>query len=399
MRRTSVIAAILCAGLLVPTVAVATPAPTAETTQHTGIRGDLLSAKLIKRIPKQDVAAYLADFHLTVPTRNGVDLYLITYRTVDAKGRPTTASALTVMPQTSNRNLRTVTWLHGTRVYRGYTGSMEDNLDRAAAVMFAASGYATVAPDYLGLGEGPGNHPYMLAKPTVTATMDALKASQSLAHHNDKRLNRKTYVTGFSQGGQASMLVSEELQRRGALAATAAIAGPHDIRGEELPAALDGRLDGVSAVLYLGYAMTAWNRYYPLYSTPSEAFRAPYDQIAEEMFNGNHPEEEVIAALPGTPQELFTDSFLAKMANPTGALQDVLRSNDNPCDWRPRTPVRLYAGTKDRDVVYSNSENCQTQLKANGAKDARLINAGEVDHFGSAMTSLPQILKWFNTIR
>lgn len=398
MRRTSVIAAILCAGLLVPTVAVATPTPTTETTQHTGTRGDLLSAKLIQRMSKQEVADYLAGYDLPVPTKNGVDLYLVTYRTVDTEGRPTTASALTVLPHTKNRDLRTVAWLHGTRVYRGYTGSLEDNLDRGAAVLFAASGYATVAPDYLGLGVGPGNHPYMLAKPTVTATMDALRASQSLATRAGKRLNRKTYVTGFSQGGQASMLVSEELQKRGNLAATAAIAGPHDIRGEELPAALDGRLDGVSAVLYLGYAMTAWNRYYPLYNSPSEAFRSPYDQVAEELFNGNHPEEEIIAGLPGTPQELFTDEFLAKMATPTGALQEVLESNDNPCDWRPRTPVRLYAGTADRDVVYSNSENCQTQLKANGAKNTTLINAGDVDHFGSAVASLPQILKWFNTI-
>ena len=57
-------------------------------------------------------------------------------------GRTTTASALVVLPRTREHTLRTVAWLHGTRVYRGDTGS---------AVLFAASGYATVAPDCLGL--------------------------------------------------------------------------------------------------------------------------------------------------------------------------------------------------------------------------------------------------------
>lgn len=399
MRRTSVIAAILCAGLLVPTAAVAAPAVDAGTERHTDRRGELVSAKLIQRMSQQEVAEYLDGYELPVPARKAVDLYLVTYRTVDTEGRPTTASALTVLPRTGDRTLRTVTWLHGTRAYRGYTGSMDDNMDRAAAVAFAASGYATVAPDYLGLGVGPGHHPYMLTKPTVTATLDALLASRTLAARSGKQLARKTFVTGFSQGGQASMMVGRELQRRGELAAIAGIAGPYDIRGVELPAALDGRLDGASAAFYLGYVMTAWNRQHPLYDSPSAAFRAPYDQLVTELFDGSHPEEEIFAALPPTPGELFTDDFLAEMANPTGELRRVLVSNDDPCQWRPRVPVRLYAGTADRDVLFSNSESCQDQLRAHGAGDTQVVNVGDVDHFTSAVVALPQVLSWFDSLR
>ncbi|MEN3359311.1 MAG: hypothetical protein V7637_3293 [Mycobacteriales bacterium] len=32
----------------------------------------------------------------------------------------------------------------------------DDNLDRSTAVLFATTGFVTVAPDYLGLGTGPG---------------------------------------------------------------------------------------------------------------------------------------------------------------------------------------------------------------------------------------------------
>ena len=273
MRRTRMVAAAVCAGLLVSGVAVAAaspaPAPTGQHAERHDDRGKLLSSKLLDRMTREQAADYLAEYDLdAAAARHGVDLYLVTYRTVDADGRRTTASTLSVIPRSSDRTLRTVAWLHGTRIYRGYTGSMDDNTDRAAAVQFAAAGYATVAPDYLGLGVGPGHHPYMISKPTVTATVDSLRATRTLASRLDRRLDRRVLVTGFSQGGQASMLVGRALQRPGgefALGGIAAIAGPHAIRREELPAALDGRLDGVSASLYLGYAMTSWDRFYPLY--------------------------------------------------------------------------------------------------------------------------------------
>lgn len=399
MRRTKVIAAVLCAGLLVPGVAVAAPAPAGVTHQA---EDRLLSATVITRLSRQQVLDYLGGYEVdTSAVRNGVDLYLLTYRTVGPAGEPTTASALAVLPRTGEHTLRTVTWLHGTRVFRGDTGSLSDNLDRAAAVLFAASGYATVAPDYVGLGTGPGHHPYMLSKPTVSATMDALRATRTLTGQNGKRLDRRVFVSGFSQGGQASMLVGRELQASSefGLAAVAGIAGPYDIRGQEMPAALDGRLDGVSATLYLGYAITAWNRVSPLYDSPAEAFRAPYDQVVESLFDSDHQEAEVVASLPGTPRELFTDEFLALMAHPTGALAEVLAANDDPCAWRPRVPVRLFAGTADRDVVPTNAQSCQDDLVAHGTRDSAIVNVGDVDHFTSAALALPQVLTWFNDLR
>jgi acetyl esterase/lipase len=399
MRRTTVIAAVLCAGLLVPGVAVATPAPN-TTREH--VQDRLLSATVIARLSRQDVVDYLAGYELDTSTvRGGVDLYLLKYRTTGVHGRPTTASALVVLPHTREHTLRTVTWLHGTRVFRGDTGSLSDNHDRAAAVLFAGAGYATVAPDYLGLGTGPGHHPYMVAKPTVDATVDALRATRTLAGRSGKRLDRQVYVSGFSQGGHAAMIVGRELQRSHefGLAAVGAIAGPYDIRGQELPAALDGRLDGVSATVYLGYAITAWNRVHRLYDSPSDVFRAPYDGVVESLFDSDHQEADVVMSLPRTPRELFTDAYLAELAHPTGALAEVLAAVDDPCEWRPRVPVRLYAGTADRDVVFANAESCQEDLVARGARDSRVVNVGDVDHFTSANLALPRVLTWFDGMR
>ena len=96
--------------------------------------------------------------------------YRITYRTIDPDGRPTTASGLVVLPVSRARTLKPVAWLHGTTVYRGDVASVNPkSMDRAVAVMLASAGYAVVAPDYLGLGEGPGAHPHIDADSASSA--------------------------------------------------------------------------------------------------------------------------------------------------------------------------------------------------------------------------------------
>ncbi|ARX89309.1 hypothetical protein SMD44_08796 [Streptomyces alboflavus] len=55
----------------------------------------------------------------------------------------------------------------------------DESTDRATALLFASTGLAVSAPDYLGLGEGPGSHPYGHPKATVTAPVDGLRAARA----------------------------------------------------------------------------------------------------------------------------------------------------------------------------------------------------------------------------
>ncbi|WP_152360507.1 alpha/beta hydrolase family protein [Microlunatus speluncae] len=400
MIRTLIAAVALTSSLLITAPIAVAATPVAATQARTGPRGALVSSDHLGHLTREQAADYLTGYEIDpVQVRREVDLFRIVYRTPGVTGRSTTASALIALPSTGARTLPTVAWLHGTRAYRGYTGSMSDDFDRAAAIQFAAAGYATVAPDYLGLGVGPGHHPYLLAEPTVTASIDALHAARTFAGRAGKRLDHRVLVSGFSQGGVATMQVGEALQRGEGgsfrASALAPISGPLDIRHEELPATLDGRLDGRSAAFYLGYLITAWNRVHPIYRSPAEVFRAPYDRQVEQLFDGSHREEDIFAALPDSPAGLFTDGFLARLAHPTGTLRRVLAANDEPCSWRPRMPVRFYAGAADRDVLFTNSVSCQRSLAARGVR-APVINVGDVGHFPSASRSLPLVLSWFD---
>jgi pimeloyl-ACP methyl ester carboxylesterase len=365
-------------------------------------RGTLLSVTPLDTLDTDQVSQMFAAAGLdTSRVRNGIAAYRIEYATIDAMGEPTTASALAALPQNEERDLRTVAWLHGTTVYRGDVASVSaEGGDRLIAFAFAAAGYAVAAPDYLGLGAGPGYHPFRDPSSEVTASVDALRATRALAEQEGRQLDARVLVSGFSQGGPAAMALGRALQlKEGAdasfgLGALAPIGGPFDMSGT-FSLALTNEIDLAAA--YLAYLVVAWNRLHHLYDSPSEAFQAPYDATIETLFDGEHTGEEILPALPGTPAELFTPAFMDRLQHPSGTLQAALDEANSTCDWRPDVPVTIYAARGDRDVPIANAEYCQEILRSLGA-DVRLIDVGDVDHSTSVMISLPLVLEQFDSV-
>ncbi len=372
----------------------------AVTSVH-ALRGTLVSAVPIANLTAAQLDAAAADFPDTPPARYGVTAYRLIYRTVDHNGRPTTASGIVVLPDGRRGALTAVEYLHGTNATKAYAASVDDtSTDRLVTALFAGAGLVGVAPDYLGLGLGPGPHPYIDTKTETTASADMLLAARTFAARHGVALKRDVLVTGFSQGGRASIALGRALSRGEAgpfrLGALQAVAGPYDLLGSELPAAFDGGVAPATAAFYLAYFVTAWNRTVGLYDDPREAFRAPYAKTVEGLFDGSHPDEEIAAALPDSPDKLFTPEFAQRLQHPTGRLLRALQAADQIChDWTPRVPVHLYSGTKDTDVVAANADACATGLRARGAQ-VTVHSMGAVDHFGTAFAAYPQIVRAFS---
>ncbi|QWF83570.1 hypothetical protein HUW46_07013 [Amycolatopsis sp. CA-230715] len=360
----------------------------------TGCRGALLASTVVDRIPADKVGEYLRKANLD-PSRAkfGVIAERIEYRTVTPNGRPTVASGLVVRPDGNPAATDLVSWAHGTMIYRGYAGSVSaTDSTRSYAALFASAGYVTSAPDYLGLGTGPGTHPYLDVDSETTASIDALRATKQLAARERVRTTDRVLATGFSQGGPAAMALGRALSR-GAdphlrLAALAPISGPYDLSGL-VSTALSGGIDNATA--YTAYFTVAWNRLHHLYDSPAEAFRDP---AIVDLFDGNHPDQEVFPKLPATVGELLTPQFIEKLKHPTSALRRAFRVADGTCDWRPNVPVHLFAASGDHTVPIWNSRTCAGQLRENHAT-AEVVDVGAVDHLPSAKRASAQILALF----
>ncbi|MFJ4911501.1 alpha/beta hydrolase [Streptomyces sp. NPDC088726] len=372
----------------------------APAAQRHDARGELVALTPVARHDRAGVADFLATAGMdTATVRHGVRAYRLTYRTVTPQGGPTTATGLFVLPEGGAHRLDLVSDTHGTMAHRDYAPSATEDSGRYAAYLHASAGRAVAAPDYLGLGKGPGPHPYMDTGSAVTASLDMLRASRTAAQRLGRPLTGDVYASGFSQGGQVAMALGKALEsgadRRFALRALAPVSGPYDLEHAETPAIFDGRVNSTSALFYMTYFLTAQNRLHPLWKDPSEAFREPYADIVEGLFDTNHFEEEIIPALPATLKELLTEDYYEKIQHPAGALLAVVRAQDGNCAWKPDVPVRLYSSSGDTDVPIANARSCAADLARRGVR-APVIDQGPVTHNETYLKSGPQIVRWFD---
>lgn len=353
--------------------------------------GTVVSVTPVVTLDRAGVAARLAELGLD-PARavHGVRALRVEYRTVDTAGRGTTASTLAVLPDPAPAAARLVSWHHGTTAGRAETASMDDGPDRTVALALAAAGNVVSAPDYLGLGTGPGRHPYLDHASAAEVSLDALRAVRTLPDLPD--LDPAVRAGGFSQGGPVTMALGRLLQdgvepalRLGGLAP---VAGPFDVRGT-LDVAADGGVENSTA--YLAYLTVAWGWRHDLWTDPAQVFRGEYATSVPAMLDGEHPGREVQSTLPATLEELFTDTWLATLRDPDGPLRAALDEASTTCDWTPTVPVLIYRGTADGDVPPVNADLCAA---ATGGR-AEVVDVGPVDHGDSLPAALPQVLDQF----
>lgn len=380
-------------------------------------RGQLVgSHKLINLAKTEKVAKALkANEFDAGAVRFGVDGYQLVYRTVDPRGRPIVATGLLVLPRSGEHELRTVSFTHGTESYRGdapsgrsdaSSGDTKVGFDSAPAVTYAAAGFAAVAPDYLGLGDGPGAHPWMDVPSETTASLDMLRAARAFVSRRGRELGHDVLVTGFSQGASAAMGLARSLQAGDdqwfRLRAVAPVSGAYDLRNAELPALLDGSLDAKSSVLYTAYLLVAWNRLHHLYDSPAEVFQQPYADTVEALFDGSHRGPDLFAGTPGTVGALLTAHGLDMLRHPAGRLSAALDVADSVCAWAPGVPVRLYAATADEQAANANTDHCETALQGRGV-NAPVVDLGTPDyegstHLGSDVAGTTAIVRWFSRL-
>jgi hypothetical protein len=268
-------------------------------------------------------------------------------------------------------------------------------------------------PDYLGLGTGPGLHPWMDVPSETTAALDMLRASRAYVTSHGGTLRRPVMITGFSQGASAGLGLGRALQdgadpwfRLGALAP---ISGAYDFGGAALPSVLDGELARLNpnhqlgakiAVLYTAWMLVGFDRVHPIAGMPDKIVRAPYAPTIMGLFDGHHTGDQVFGGLPGTINELLTPFGLNLLRHPSGGLAAALRGTDRVCQgWTPNAPIRLYYAIRDEQAVNANTFHCQAWFAASGTR-VPAINLGTPNyqgsrHLGSNVAGTAHIVRWF----
>lgn len=337
-----------------------------------------------------------------------IDLYKIRYKTLDVNMQPDTASGLLALPVVpENTPLPIVLLGHGTtagpadvpsKLQGGYEISMA----------YAGFGFATAAPDYLGLGDARGFHPYLHAATEASASLDMLFAMyEYLEFHGGAEVDPNyLFLAGYSQGGHVSMALHEEIDQFWSIiipvTAATHMSGPYDISGAMRDRILSD--DSYGFPSYVAYIFLGYNEAYDLYADIGEVFKEPFATSIRSFYEGTinlptlNSQLTIALAAEGDTvvKRMFQDSILTALTtDPDHPLNLALADND-VYNWAPDAPTRLYYCGNDQQVPPQNSIVADSVMNALGAPDVQAIDLNPLfDHGPCVLPAIVNSIQFF----
>ncbi len=342
-----------------------------------------------------------------------VDMYRILYETPGVDQQPDTASGLLVIPQAPDgTELPIVVFEHGTTngpddVPSQLKGGFE------IALAYSGFGFITVAPDYLGLGTSRGFHPYTHAATESSASLDMLNGCLEYLEFNsgpDWDINF-LFVSGYSQGGHASMALHKEIEDFWSfvypVSAATHMSGPYSISGVMRNKILSDESYGFPA--YIAYIMLGYQSIYGnLYNDINDVFKEPFASGINSFFAGditldvlNNQLISEIMAIDGDTinNKMFQDSVIIGIeSNPNHPINLALQDNDTYV-WAPTAPTRLYYCGADEQVPVENAIIAETAMNDLGANDVQAINLNpDFNHGQCIFPAVQSSIAFFKSI-
>ena len=309
-------------------------------------------------------------------TKWGVDAYKVIYNTVSFDSTATTASGLMIVPKLPGCSFPIAMYAHGTVLSKEQAPSRLQGIEPYIGLVISSSGYVSILPDYLGLGDGPGLHPYQHKHSEATAIIDFIRATKENLSSMNVTHNSQLFLTGYSQGGHAAMAAQEWIQNhlQGEMTVTASVpmSGAYDMSGTMADLML---LDSVyPEPAYLPYIVFGWNQIYHFFTNPSEILASPWDTVLPPLYDGTHDFGVVGQIAPSVPKTIFRpgqiDSFII---DPNYFFRVALREND-AYHFTPTAPTKMMYCKGDTRVPYLNALVAKAYFDSTGC-----VNCQEFD--------------------
>lgn len=352
-------------------------------------------------------------------TATPVELYKVTYRSLDANGKLAELTGLVAWPA-GGAPKGLVVYCHGTTVDRDrspsrFKGEGEAPETIEAITGFATGGYAVVLPDYIGLGDHQAAHPYPLSKVNARSGVDIIPAARELARQKNYTIGNSLFITGYSEGGGVAMALTQALQAftgpEYAVTASAPAAGPYDLSGTTRKFMLEDtgeQVDFILRIFLTSYAVNylvkekklRWRDFYK--PTLANALAVNY--------NLSPTDDGLIRNIGITTALMRSKNRLANVLQPgflramqrndrRNAFVRMLHEND-VYDWSPRVPMMLVAIDGDTVVSQVNTEVAYNAMRRRGVPAERLrrmiIKDTELNHLNGIAPAMSKARAFFD---
>jgi dienelactone hydrolase len=355
-------------------------------------------------------------------TSKALDLYKISYRTNDSNGRSVVVTGLVAFPHGGAPN-GLVVFNHGTTQDRktspsrltGRETSKTGTEAELALLAFASGGYAIAMPDYVGLGDHKGFHPYPANVLNGRTSIDLIAPAREIAQRHNINVGAGLFITGYSQGGSVAMSMVRDLeQKSGAMyevTAAAPMSGAYDLSGvmREFLLAPNTDQTGFVVRLYLGsYMVYSFHKNHGVKLT--DYFKPSMGLTVSSAYAANTTDENVIKRLGLAAVLMRAKNSLANVITPRfkRALETIdtsdpvireMQQND-VYDWSPRTKMLLINLVHDGVVDPANTETAVRTMRRRGVGPDTLrryvINDTSLNHVTGVGPALIQARRFFD---
>lgn len=304
-----------------------------------------------------------------------IKAYKIIYRTKNTDGTEIEASGALIIPIVNGEAIPMISQQHGTIRTDAQAPSNYQSSSEAYSIasIFASNGFIITCPDYIGYGVSKNIiHPYEHRESLAQASLDMIRASSEFLANEKINWNKKLMITGYSQGGFATMSLQKKIEEQFPtefnLAASSCGAGAYN-KTQFMKDLYNNTTHAIAEYnqLYIWVTQT-YNRVYGLNRLMNTFFKEPY--ATDVQANGNNATINVSFNLA------INDTFKKAVNDGTDTkFLDAVKDND-VFDWAPKTETQLYHGDADQQVFYSNSVTAEKAMKAKGGKVTLLTTVG-----------------------
>lgn len=337
----------------------------------------------------------------------GVKLYKIRYTMLDHTNSLDTVSGMIVIPDTEAKS-HLVIYCHGTSNDKLDVPSQQRS-GLIESLGFSSFGFTTAAPDYAGLGESEGYHPYINAESEARAGLYIIDIAYTIMGSAGVNLGGKLFIAGYSQGGHAGMALHEyidtELSQSIEVTACAFGSGPYSV-SQTMRELISGDEEYVALGFVPFFIRGQQEIYGNIYNELSDMFKPAYIPAIESFIEGNSSLTAASLNMATTmfvlegeikPKHLLQDDIVARLQanDPNDNLAQVLLDNDVH-NYVPDVPVNLYYCDADAIVPYENTLVAVDDMQMNGSTTVQAVQVDpNLDHGPCAEATIPLMVNFF----
>lgn len=335
------------------------------------------------------------------PAKYPVKLYRVIYNSVipEFANKPTMASGLVAVPDNGSDSMPVLMYQHGTTFSKTEAPSFPDNSMETKIMIsrFASQGYIVVCADYFGKGLSDLPDSYLVLNSTQQACVDMLFAARSVLAA--KKIKQGAFfITGWSQGGWATLVFLQKLESLG-IAVTAAATASAPADGLVTYDRWFNNYQPIDAV-YLPGCITlqiqAQEYYLQQVGLTASAIRPEYLQPSIDFYNNKIDWTAFRKLTKDKLQDYLKPEFMASGNTCESPYWQVL-DKSQAYRWRSHTPMYNYYGGSDEVVPVFIARLPETFHKVLGCGPTTAVYAGDkADHRATFIYSVIHEKIWFD---